>query len=228
MNHLIFTAVLTACLGIGGYQPGPEFFGPPPDELGHDPYYDPGQLNSSQTEPWPPLLSPHSTLSIAMYTSMYYILTYFARSFGRYNMHAKIFCWLMAVYLTVTALTGFQFINLLPYILQVVPIITGYYNVREHLCKLKDHHTVYQGQIHATLSCYQQDFKKLVEELNQLQKHTNDQFKLVRARLNEQGSNMKYGYKLDKAALGDTLHQVQKYVNYKVASMILMPPTPPL
>ncbi|KAJ9058421.1 hypothetical protein DSO57_1012449 [Entomophthora muscae] len=70
MNYLIFTAVLTAFLGIGGYQQGSEFFGPSPDGLGHDPHYNPGQLNSSQTGPWPPLVSPHSTLSIAMCTSM--------------------------------------------------------------------------------------------------------------------------------------------------------------
>ncbi|KAJ9073807.1 hypothetical protein DSO57_1012556 [Entomophthora muscae] len=128
MNHLIFTAVLTACLGIRGYQQGSEFFEPSPDGLGHDPHYNPGQLNSSQTGTWPPLVSPHLTLSFAMYMSMYYILTYFARSFGRYNIHAKVFHWLMAVYPIVTALTGFQFTNLLPYILQVVPTITGYYN----------------------------------------------------------------------------------------------------
>ncbi|KAJ9052680.1 hypothetical protein DSO57_1031913 [Entomophthora muscae] len=127
MNHLIFTAVLTACLGIGGYQSGPEFFGPSPEGLGQNSYYDPGQLNSSQTGPWSPLVSPHSTLSLAMYTSMYYVLTYFARSFGRYNVHAKIFCWLMTVYPIVTALTGFQFANLLPYFLQVIPTINGYY-----------------------------------------------------------------------------------------------------
>ncbi|KAJ9072773.1 hypothetical protein DSO57_1023807 [Entomophthora muscae] len=129
MNHLIFTAVLTACLGIGGYQSGPELFGPSPEGLGQDSYYDPGQLNSSQTGPWPPLVSPHSTLSIAMYTSMYYILTYFAGSFGRYNVHAKIFRWLMTVYPIVTALTGFQFANLLPYFLQVISTITGYYSI---------------------------------------------------------------------------------------------------
>ncbi|KAJ9053853.1 hypothetical protein DSO57_1020296 [Entomophthora muscae] len=116
------------CLGIGGYQSGPELFGPSPEGLGQDSYYDPGQLNSSQTGPWPPLVSPHSTLTIAMYTSMYYILTYFAGSFGRYNVYAKIFRWLMTVYPIVTALTGFQFANLLPYVLQVIPTITGYYS----------------------------------------------------------------------------------------------------
>ncbi|KAJ9061329.1 hypothetical protein DSO57_1039597 [Entomophthora muscae] len=127
MNHLIFTAVLTACLGIGGYQQGSEFFGPSPEGLGHDPQFDPGQLNSSHTGPWPALVFPHSTLSIAVYTTLYYILTYFAGSFGRYNVHAKVFCWLMTIYPIVTALTGFQFVNLLPYILQVVPTILGYY-----------------------------------------------------------------------------------------------------
>ncbi|KAJ9069887.1 hypothetical protein DSO57_1014207 [Entomophthora muscae] len=66
MNHLIFTAVLTACLGIGGYQQEPEFFGPSPEGLGHDYYYDSGKLNSSDTGSWPPLVSPHSPLSIAV------------------------------------------------------------------------------------------------------------------------------------------------------------------
>ncbi|KAJ9084861.1 hypothetical protein DSO57_1019639 [Entomophthora muscae] len=127
MNHLIFTAVLTACLGIGGYQQGSEFFGPSPEGLGHDPHYNPGKLNSSHNGPWPPLVSPHSTLSIAVYTSMYYILTYFARSFGRYNVHAKVFRCLMTIYSIITTLTGFQFANLLPYLLQVVLTVLGYY-----------------------------------------------------------------------------------------------------
>ncbi|KAJ9068495.1 hypothetical protein DSO57_1028089 [Entomophthora muscae] len=131
MNHPIFTAVLTACLRIGGYQSGPEFLGPSSERLGQNSYYDPGQLNSSQTGPWPPLMYPHSKLSIAMYMSMYYVLTYFARSFWRYNVHVKIFRWLMTVYPIATALTGFQFANLLPYFLQVIPTITGYYTHRD-------------------------------------------------------------------------------------------------
>ncbi|KAJ9080348.1 hypothetical protein DSO57_1026053 [Entomophthora muscae] len=127
MNHLIFTALLTACLGIGGYLQGLEFFGPSSEGLVHDPHYDPGQLNSSHTVSWPPLVSLHSTLSIAVYTSMYYVLAYFAGSFRRYNIHAKVFHWLMTIYPIVTALTGFQFANFLPYLLQVVPTISGYY-----------------------------------------------------------------------------------------------------
>ncbi|KAJ9079801.1 hypothetical protein DSO57_1031802 [Entomophthora muscae] len=128
MNHLIFMAVLTACLGIGGYQQGSEFFGPSQEGLGHDHHYDPGQLNSSHTGSWPPIVSPQSTLSIAAYTSMYYVLTYFAGSFGRYNIHAKVFFWLMTVYPIITTLTGFQFSNLLPYLLQLVPTVSGYYS----------------------------------------------------------------------------------------------------
>ncbi|KAJ9052866.1 hypothetical protein DSO57_1029855 [Entomophthora muscae] len=127
MNHLIFTAVLTACLGIGGYQQGSEFFGPSTEGLGHVPYYNPGQLNSSNTGTWLPLVFPHSTLSIAMYMSAYCILTYFSGSFGCFSIHAKVFRWLMTLYPIITALTGFQFINLLPYMLQVVPNISGYY-----------------------------------------------------------------------------------------------------
>ncbi|KAJ9050545.1 hypothetical protein DSO57_1039783 [Entomophthora muscae] len=65
-------------------------------------------------------------MSIAVYTSLYYMLTYFAGSFGRYKIHAKVFCLLMTIYPIVTALTGFQFCNLLPYLLQVVPTVSGY------------------------------------------------------------------------------------------------------
>ncbi|KAJ9050185.1 hypothetical protein DSO57_1016686 [Entomophthora muscae] len=133
MNHLIFTAVLTACLGIRGYQQGPEFFSPSQEGLGHDPHYGPGQLNSSYSGSWPPLVSLHSTLFIAVYTSMYYVLTYFAGSFGRYNLHAKVFCWLMSIYLIIIALTGFLFANLLPYLLQVVPTVIGYCTFPVHL-----------------------------------------------------------------------------------------------
>ncbi|KAJ9084489.1 hypothetical protein DSO57_1023809 [Entomophthora muscae] len=37
----------------------------------------------------------------------------------------------MTVYPIVTTLTGFQFTNLLPYILQVVSTVTGYYTMKE-------------------------------------------------------------------------------------------------
>ncbi|KAJ9076394.1 hypothetical protein DSO57_1026677 [Entomophthora muscae] len=165
MNHLIFTAELTACLGIGGYQPGSEFFGASPDGLVHDPHYNPGQMNSSQTGPWPPLVSPHLTLSIEMYTSMYYILTYFARSFRRYNIHAKVFRWLMTVYLIVTALTGLQFTNLLPYILQVVPTVTGYYT-RRYWCPKKLFLQVLYSELGNTFTTENQYLAKVINTQN--------------------------------------------------------------
>ncbi|KAJ9076467.1 hypothetical protein DSO57_1025850 [Entomophthora muscae] len=123
MNHLIFTAVLTACLGIGGYQQEPGAFGPSPEELGQGYHYNPGQLNSLHAVSWPPLVLPHSTMFIVVYISLYYVLTYFAGSFFRYNIHTK----LMTIYSIVTALTGFKFSNLQPYLLQVVPAMSGYY-----------------------------------------------------------------------------------------------------
>ncbi|KAJ9088684.1 hypothetical protein DSO57_1020737 [Entomophthora muscae] len=128
MNHLIFSAVLPVCLRIGGYQPDSATFGLSSEGLGQSYYEEPGQLNSSFTRPWPFLVSPHSTLSIAAYTSTYYALTYFARSFGQYSPHAKVFQWMMTIYHIVTSLTGFQFSNILLYLLQVVPTTLGYYS----------------------------------------------------------------------------------------------------
>ncbi|KAJ9089944.1 hypothetical protein DSO57_1007763 [Entomophthora muscae] len=118
MNHLIFTAVLTACLGIGGYQPGSASFGLSLGGLGQTCYEESAQLNSSYTGSWPPLVSPHSTLSILVYTSIYYILTYFTGSFSRYNVHANVFRWLMTINPIITSLTGFQFVSLQPYLLK--------------------------------------------------------------------------------------------------------------
>ncbi|KAJ9068291.1 hypothetical protein DSO57_1030222 [Entomophthora muscae] len=141
MNHLIFTAVLTACLGIGGYHQGPAAFRPSPEELGQKYYEDPGQLNSSYTGSWPSLVSPHPTLSVAAYDSAYYILTYFLGSFGRYNTHVKVFQLMMTIYPIITALTDFQFINLLLYLLQVVPTVLGYYTMSGIVVLCPQHRT---------------------------------------------------------------------------------------
>ncbi|KAJ9051731.1 hypothetical protein DSO57_1001997 [Entomophthora muscae] len=118
MNHLIFTSVLTACLGTGGYQQGPELFGPSPEGLGHDYHYDSGQLNSSILVPGLPWYLHTSPCPLWW-------------SFGRYNIHTKVFQWLMTIYPIVTTLTGFQFSNLLPYLLQVVSTMSGYYTMAE-------------------------------------------------------------------------------------------------
>ncbi|KAJ9086641.1 hypothetical protein DSO57_1001922 [Entomophthora muscae] len=112
MNHLIFSAVLTSCLGIGGHQynhqHGP--FNKPPGKY----YYkEPAPLNSSEQYSWPTLVLPHSTQSVAIYTCVYYVLTYFTSNFGRYNVHTKVFRWMMMVYSILIALTGFQVANLM-------------------------------------------------------------------------------------------------------------------
>ncbi|KAJ9048474.1 hypothetical protein DSO57_1034795 [Entomophthora muscae] len=126
MNHLIFSAVLTACLGIGGhqynYQHGP--FNKPPGKY----YYkELAQLNSFEQYSWPTLVLPHSTQSVAIYICIYYVLTYFSGNFGRYKVHAKVFCLMMTVYPIVTALTGFQVANLVPYFARILPKLLGLY-----------------------------------------------------------------------------------------------------
>ncbi|KAJ9056584.1 hypothetical protein DSO57_1031527 [Entomophthora muscae] len=57
MNHLIFTAVLTACLGIRGYQPGPTTFELSPERLVKSYYKEPAQLKSLYDESWSLLVS---------------------------------------------------------------------------------------------------------------------------------------------------------------------------
>ncbi|KAJ9065772.1 hypothetical protein DSO57_1016169 [Entomophthora muscae] len=81
---------------------------------------------------------------------MYYVLTYFAGSFRRYNIYAKVFQWFMTIYPIVTALTGFQFSNLLPYLLQVVPTMSGYYNMEALLRPIIGFRRTYTGR---TSSC---------------------------------------------------------------------------
>ncbi|KAJ9068983.1 hypothetical protein DSO57_1023191 [Entomophthora muscae] len=126
MNHLIFSAVLTACLGIGGHQyshqHGP--YNKPPDEYF---YEEPAQLYSSETYSWPTLVLPRSTQHVAIYSFVFYVLTYFAGNFGRFNVHAKVFRWMMTVYPILTALMGFQVTNLVPYLARILPHFMGLY-----------------------------------------------------------------------------------------------------
>ncbi|KAJ9089878.1 hypothetical protein DSO57_1008559 [Entomophthora muscae] len=131
MNHLIFSAVLTACLGIGGHQ-YQQLHGPFNDPSGEFFYKEPAQLNSSNQNSWPTLVLPHSTQSVAIYTFIYYVLMYFTGNFGRYNLHAKVFQWMMTVYPIVTALTGFQVTNLVPYFAKILPQLLGLYTTANH------------------------------------------------------------------------------------------------
>ncbi|KAJ9061957.1 hypothetical protein DSO57_1015599 [Entomophthora muscae] len=61
--------------------------------------------------------SPQEPPQVGSLTTMvYYVLKYFSGNFGWFNVHAKVFWWVMAVYPIVTALTGFQVANLGPYL----------------------------------------------------------------------------------------------------------------
>ncbi|KAJ9089766.1 hypothetical protein DSO57_1009517 [Entomophthora muscae] len=126
MNHLIFSAVLTACLGIGGYQ-YQQLHGPFNNPSSKFFYKEPAQLNSSDQNSWPTLVLPHSTQSVAIYTFIFYVLTYFAGSFGRYDVHTKVFQWMMTVYPIVTALSRLQVANLVPYFSKILPQLLGLY-----------------------------------------------------------------------------------------------------
>ncbi|KAJ9068373.1 hypothetical protein DSO57_1029330 [Entomophthora muscae] len=127
MNHLIFSAVLTACLEIEGHQynhqHGP--FNKPPGKYF---YKEPAQLNSSKKYSWPTLVLPHSTQSVAIHTCIYYVITYFAGNFGAITCTPRSFneC---AVYPIVTALTGFQVANLVPYFAKILSQLLGLYTI---------------------------------------------------------------------------------------------------
>ncbi|KAJ9054198.1 hypothetical protein DSO57_1017161 [Entomophthora muscae] len=129
MNHLIFSAVLTACLRIGDHQhthqQGP--YNKPPNKYF---YKEPAQLNSSKTYSWPTLVLPCSTQHVSIYTFVFYVLTYFAGNFGRFYVYAKVFRWMMMVYPIVMALTGFQVANLVPYLAKILPHFLGLYKIQ--------------------------------------------------------------------------------------------------
>ncbi|KAJ9076843.1 hypothetical protein DSO57_1022442 [Entomophthora muscae] len=127
MNHLILSAVLTACLGIGGHQHSHQHgpYNKLPDKYF---YEEPAQLNSSETYSWPTLVLPRSTQHVAIYSFVFYVLMYFASDFGQFNVHAKVFRWMMTVYPILTALTGFQVSNLVPYLAKILPHFMGLYN----------------------------------------------------------------------------------------------------
>ncbi|KAJ9055299.1 hypothetical protein DSO57_1005126 [Entomophthora muscae] len=84
--------------------------------MGHTINHPTTQLNSSEQYSWPTLMLPCSTQHIAIYTCVYYVLI----NFGRFNVHAKVFRWMMKVYPVVTALTGFQVANLVLYFAKIL------------------------------------------------------------------------------------------------------------
>lgn len=90
-------------------------------------YKEPAKLNSSKMYSWLALIFPHSTMSIVVYTLSYHVFTYFAGNFDQFNVHVKVFCWILTVYPIVTLLTGLQVANLGPYLSKVLPHILSIY-----------------------------------------------------------------------------------------------------
>ncbi|KAJ9089085.1 hypothetical protein DSO57_1016356 [Entomophthora muscae] len=79
--------------------------------------------------PGPRWYCPRSTQHVAIYSFVFYVLTYFASNFRQFNVHAKVFRWMMTVYPILTALTRFQVSNLVPYLAKVLPHFMGLYTV---------------------------------------------------------------------------------------------------
>ncbi|KAJ9064556.1 hypothetical protein DSO57_1029417 [Entomophthora muscae] len=86
---------------------------------------------------------------------------------------------------------------------------------------------MWRGQTEAALLKHCQDFETLVTKLNQFQENINSQLKLVGTHVNTWGHHLQHQYGLYKAALGNTLYQVQNYVDDRVASIEVTPPAPP-
>lgn len=104
--------------------------------------------------------------------------------------------------------------------------LPGY--IKNQLCKFNEHQAAQRDQIEAFLLNHCQDFETMVSELNQFREHVNSQLKLIGAHVDTWGYHLQQQYGLDKAALGDTLYQVQNYVDDRVASIEVTLPAPPV
>ncbi|KAJ9052855.1 hypothetical protein DSO57_1029916 [Entomophthora muscae] len=92
MNYIIFTAVLTAYLGIGSHQPINAQFGPEPQGPKGISYNEPAHLNSMILNPWTPLAASCPTPNMATYVIPAGTLLYLAVSLRQCNILAKAFC----------------------------------------------------------------------------------------------------------------------------------------
>ncbi|KAJ9060808.1 hypothetical protein DSO57_1026856 [Entomophthora muscae] len=99
MNHLIFSAVLTACLGIGGHQHS--------HQHGLTTNRPMSTSTRSQRSSTPPRCTPGPCWCCPAPPST----------------------WMMTVYPILTALTGFQVSNLVPYLARILPHFMGLYTV---------------------------------------------------------------------------------------------------
>ncbi|KAJ9054927.1 hypothetical protein DSO57_1009345 [Entomophthora muscae] len=128
MNYIIFTAVLTAYLGIGGHQPTNAQFDPEPQRPKGILYNEPTHLNSMVLNPWAPLASSCPTPNLATFVIPAAMLLYLAVSLRQYKILAKAFCQSVNFYPIVYALNSFEPPNLTSYVTKVLSSILGYYN----------------------------------------------------------------------------------------------------
>ncbi|KAJ9084216.1 hypothetical protein DSO57_1026720 [Entomophthora muscae] len=127
MNHLIFSVVLTACLGIEGHQPTNAQFFPEPQGPKKMLYIKSTHLNSMVLNLWTPLASSCPTPNLATYVIPTATLLYLAVSLRQCIILAKAFCQAVNFYPIVYALNGFEPPNLPSYVTKVLPSILGYY-----------------------------------------------------------------------------------------------------
>ncbi|KAJ9087978.1 hypothetical protein DSO57_1027665 [Entomophthora muscae] len=127
MNYIIFTAFLTAYLGLGGHQPTNAQFGPEPQGLKGILYNEPTYLKSMGLNPWTPLASSCPTPTLATYVIPAATLLYLAISLRQCNILTKAFCQAVNFYPIVYGLNGFEPPNLPSYVTKVLPSILGYY-----------------------------------------------------------------------------------------------------
>ncbi|KAJ9067864.1 hypothetical protein DSO57_1034735 [Entomophthora muscae] len=119
MNYIIFTAVLTAYLGIGGHQPTNAQFGPEPQGPKGISYNKLTHLNSMVLNLWTPLASSCPTPNLATYVIPAATLLYLAVSLRQCNILAKSFCQAVNFYPIFYALNGFEPPNLPSYVVDL-------------------------------------------------------------------------------------------------------------
>ncbi|KAJ9059461.1 hypothetical protein DSO57_1002038 [Entomophthora muscae] len=138
MNYVIFTAVLTAYLGIGGHQPTNAQFGPEPQGPKGISYNEPTHLKSMVLNPWTPLASSCPTPILAIYVIPAATLLYLAVSLRQCKILAKDFRQAVNFYPIVYALNSFEPPNLPSYVTKVLPSILGYYSWEARHDSIKD------------------------------------------------------------------------------------------
>ncbi|KAJ9053910.1 hypothetical protein DSO57_1019689 [Entomophthora muscae] len=126
MNYIIFTAVLTAYLEIGGNHPTYAQFCPEPQGTKGIFYNEPTHPNSMNLNLCTPLASSQPTPNLANYVIPAVMLLYLAVSLRQCIILAKAFFQAINLYPIVYALNSFEPPDLPSYVTKVLPSILGY------------------------------------------------------------------------------------------------------